>query len=349
MRRAPAAFPTLLHMRRLGGALAAAAIAGFAILPWASAQQQGASADQRFTTQTPGAATGILTTENFPDGPDGKVKSHRATRIEYPPGTIFSPQAAGNCQASAQELKAQGLSACPADAKVGGGTAEVEATGAAPKAGPLKSDVTVFNTSHPKDDPSLEGVMIVFHAGNQVTTVVLSKIEGNIQTEQTEPICVPPSQPPECQFGEFSPKHVQIDVPPKSWIVGGVTYNGATTPSTCPASGHWTIRHTHTYSDGTTDTFVNDLPCTAAAPRPLKATVVPKRVRSGEPVRFRVTVTSGGRAVPGARVRFGRELIRTAADGTAGGIFRTHRLGLHTIRVAAAGYTRTAAKYRVTR
>jgi hypothetical protein len=336
-------------MRRLGATLAAAAIAAFTVLPWAGAQQPGASADQRFTTQTPGAATGILTTENFPDGPDGKVKSHRATRIEYPPGTTFSLQAADNCQASAQELKAQGLSACPADSKVGDGTADIEATGAAPKAGLLKSDITVFNTSHPKDDPSLEGVMIVFHSAGQVTTVVLSEIKGNIQTEKTEPQCVPPGQPPECQFGEFSPKHVQVNVPAKSRAVGGVTYNGATTPATCPASGHWTIRHTHTYSDGTTDTFVNDLPCTAAAPRPLKAAVVPKRVKSGEPVRFRVTVTSGGTVVPGARVRFGRELMRTAPDGTAGGIFRTHRPGLHTIRVSAAGYTRTAVRYRVTR
>src|SRR3954452_21326684 len=229
MRRAPAAFPTLLHMRRLGGALAAAAIVGFAILPWASAQQQGASADQRFTTQTPGAATGILTTENFPDGADGKVKAHRATRIEYPPGTRFDPAGSGNCQASAAELKQQGLSACPADSKVGEGTAQVQSTGNGPSAGPLQLDVTAFNTSHPKDDPSIEGVMLVFSSGGQVSNMILTKIEGRVQTETTEPTCVPPGQPPECPFGEFAPKHVQIDVPAHSRTVDGVVHNGATT------------------------------------------------------------------------------------------------------------------------
>jgi len=340
-------------MRRLGGALIAAAMAGFTVLPWASAQQSGASADQKFTTTTPGAATGILTTENFPDGADGKVKAHRATRIEYPPGTAFSAKAAGNCQASAQELKQQGLSACPADSKVGQGTAQVETTGAAPKGPPASIDIAVFNTVHPKDDPTLEGVMLVFHSGGVVSNVILSRIEGNVQTEKTEPSCVPPGQPPECPFGEFAPKHVQVDVPPNSRTVDGVTYNGATTPAVCPASGHWTIRHTHTYSDGTTDTFINDLPCMSpsmpAVPRALKVVVAPRRVKAGKRTKLSVTALSNGTAVGSARVRIGRRLLRTGGDGTASVIVRARRPGLHVVRASATGYMRTSAKFRVTR
>ena len=49
-------------MRRLGGAIFALVVTAFALLPWAGAQtQSGASADQQFTTDVPGAATGILT------------------------------------------------------------------------------------------------------------------------------------------------------------------------------------------------------------------------------------------------------------------------------------------------
>ena len=329
--------------------MVAVAMAGVTVLPWAGAQQSGASADQRFTTQTPGAATGILTTELFPDGPDGKVKAHRATRIEYPLGTRFDGAGAANCQASEAEFQQKGLSACPADSKVGDGTAEVQSTGSAPTFGPLQLDVTVFNTSRPKDDPSIEGVMLVFSSGGQVTNVVLSKIEGRIQTEKTTPSCVPPGQPPECPFGEFAPKRVRVDVPPNSRTVDGVVHNGATTPPTCPASGHWTIRHTHTYSDGTSDTFVNDLPCTAAAPRPLRVAVKPSRVRAGRRAVLTLTATSARRAVPGARVRVGRRLLRTGADGTTTVAMRVHRAGLHTVRASAAGYERAHATFLATR
>jgi hypothetical protein len=336
-------------MRRLGGALVAVAIAAFTVLPWAAAQQSGASADQRFTTDVPGAATGILTTENFPDGPDGKVKAHRATRIEYPPGTRFDVAASDNCQASEQEFKQQGLAACPAGSQVGHGTAQVESTGNAPPSPPLTLDVTVFNASHPKDDPSMEGVILAFGSGENVTNIVLSKIEGRVQTEQTVPSCVPPGQPPDCPFGEFSPKHVQVDVPPKSRSVGGVVHNGATTPTTCPASGHWTIRHTHTYSDGTTDTFVNDLPCKPAPPRPLTLAVDPGRVHTGKRTTLRVTVTSNRTAVPGARVRVGRALLRTGADGRASVAMAVRRPGLHRVRASAAGYERAGATFRAAR
>jgi len=296
-----------------------------------------------------GRLGGVLTTEAFPDGPDGKVKAHRATHIEYPPGTRFDVAAAANCQASEADFQQKGLGACPADSKVGEGTAEVETTGNAPKSEPFTFDITVFNTSHPKDDPSLEGVMLVFHSGDQVTNVILSKIEGNVQTEETEPTCVPPGQPPQCPFGEFAPKRVRVDAPPNSRTVDGVIHNGATTPPTCPAIGHWTIRHGHTYSDGTTDTFVNELPCKATPPRPLRVTVKPGTVRAGRSTKFTVTAISDRTPVPGARVRVGRSLVRTGSDGRASATLRVHRPGTHTVRASAAGYQRASATYRATR
>jgi hypothetical protein len=128
-----------------------------------------------------------------------------------------------------------------------------------------------------------------------------------------------------------------------------VTHNGATTPTTCPPSGHWTIRHTHTYSDGTTDTFINDLPCTAIPPRPLSLKVTPSRVHAGRSAKLRVTATSAGTAVPAARVRVGRQLVRTGPDGRATLEMVVHRSGSHVVRASAAGYTRASAKFRALR
>jgi hypothetical protein len=337
-------------MRRLGGALAVAVMAVFTVLPWATAQQVSGRADQKFTTDMPGASTGFILSELFPDGPDGQVKAHRATRIEFPPGTQLTGAIEESCQASDAEFRQHGLSACPAESKIGQGTVEVQTTGTPTSSPPATLDVTAFGVSKPRDDPSVEaGVRLAFSSNGAVTSTALIKNEGRIQTESTTPNCVPPGQPPDCPFGEFAPKRLQIDVPARTKTIGGVVRNGATTPPTCPPGGAWTMRHTHTYADGSTELFVNDLPCKAIPPRPLKVAIAPGKVRAGRRVKLAVTVTSDGTAVRAARIRVGRRLVRTGDDGQARVTMRVSRPGVHTVRASAAGYLRASATFRARR
>lgn len=333
------------------GALLVAIVAAFTWLGVSSAQQPSAGkADQQFTTDVPGAATGILTTEFFPDGPNGQVKAQRGTHIIYPPGTVFDGSAAAVCRASEAEMQQQGLGACPADSKLGEGTADVYTTGTLTPTGPVTVDVTAFNTAEPKDNPSIKGgVLLAFSSHGAVTSTTLINTFGNEQVEKTTPKCVPPGQPPDCPFGEFAPKRLKLDVPARSKTIDGVVHNGATTPAVCPASGHWTIRHTHFFADGTDATYVNDLPCKQTPPRPLAVKVRPGRVRAGRVASFRVLVTSARVAVPAARVRVGRRLLRTDVDGRASVRLPVYRPGLHVVRASAAGYVRTSTRFRAVR
>src|SRR5947208_16353928 len=99
--------------------------------------------EQRFTTSQPGAATGLTSHIVFPDY-KGKPKSIARLTVELPAGTHFDERAVPECTASDAELLSLGLSACPRDSEIGGGTSKV-VTGFGPPTDPIPGDVHVFH------------------------------------------------------------------------------------------------------------------------------------------------------------------------------------------------------------
>lgn len=78
-------------------------------------------------------------------------------------------------------------------------------------------------------------------------------------------------------------------------------------------------------------------PPTARPPR-LRLAVGPKRGAAGALTRWRFVVTAGGRAMPGAAVRFGGRRATTGADGRAELAVRFTRAGLRKASAALAGH-----------
>ncbi|HEX8054330.1 MAG TPA: SMP-30/gluconolactonase/LRE family protein [Thermoleophilaceae bacterium] len=76
----------------------------------------------------------------------------------------------------------------------------------------------------------------------------------------------------------------------------------------------------------------------AAKPPRLRLAVEPKRVAAGSSTRWRFAVTAGGRAMPGATVRFAGRRATTNADGRAELTVRIARAGLRKASAALAGY-----------
>jgi hypothetical protein len=190
-----------------------------------------------------------------------------------------------------------------------------------------------------------EEILIVSTPG--VYSVTRGKIGADQSLTFETPTCFPHVGPGPCpadnalQLGA----HMVLD----TIVRDGRGY--LTTPPTCPESGYWTNGMEYLWADGSRDTLSFQMPCsqTAASRKPLEIAVNPSRVAVERRSRFVVTATSGGTAVPRARVRLGRRLLRTGSDGTATVTMRVHRPGLHTLRASAGGHQRATAKFRAVR
>lgn len=85
-----------------------------------------------------------------------------------------------------------------------------------------------------------------------------------------------------------------------------------------------------------------------AKPR-LRLRVRPHRVRAGHRTRFRFRVTSHGKPVRGAKVRFAGKTKHTGRRGRATIVRRLHRRGLRRAVVHKRGYRTAKARVRVLR
>ena len=82
---------------------------------------------------------------------------------------------------------------------------------------------------------------------------------------------------------------------------------------------------------------------------PIRLAVSPRRARTRRPTRVVFRATSGSRPLAGARIRLGRERVRTNAAGRARATVTFWRAVTHTARAAKPGYRPAAVKVRVTR
>ena len=298
--------------------------------------------EQRFTTSQPGAATGMTSHIVFPDY-KGKPKSIARLTVELPEGTHFDEAAVPECTASDAELLSLGLSACPRDSEIGGGTSKV-VTGFGPPTDPIPGDVHVFhgpgqlmNLGTP---PGSDRVVVIGRgriAGRRIVYTLIS------------PSSPPyPGGPPDWRT---SAKEVTLSLDRRS--AGG--HDFLTTPTSCPATGSWTFGLTLLYEDGTSDSATSPTPCRAtragSGPRPaMRLSVRPRRLRAG--VRRRVQMRVGSRAAAcrgEAVVRLGRLRARTDRSGRATLVVRLRRPGRHRLRATRHGCRSATATLRVLR
>ena len=316
--------------RHLAAAVALAAVT--------AAPAGAVTAEDTFTTISPSDSTGIRVQIDYEsrDG-GGQPRALRKHTFSFPPGTVYDSAGAGICQASAAELESQGLSACPADSRVGGGT--LHAVAQRPPlshGGPLETQLTIFNSSRPKDAPSVQhAVLVVISTGGRVQTAFVAPVRGNVLTEEPPVVCAPPGEQPPCPNGEITVKSVDYSVQERSRRVGGVVHRLMTTPPTCPSSGLWATDHVMEYRDGATATAASSTPC-AGSPR-IALTVTPRTARRCRVARFNFTAVTSDGPVAGATVRFANRRALTDGQGRAAIPARMCAPGLRRAVVVADG------------
>jgi hypothetical protein len=313
-----------------GRRLAAATLAAFASIG-AIARADTFVYEHRFTTDVPGNGTGMAAHIVYPDYA-GKPKSADRVVVELPAGSRFDESAVPVCRATDADLYSRGLSACPAQSRVGGGDGSV-VTGFGPPFDPLRGDLHVF---HGPGELMNVGTL---PGSDRVAVIDRGRIDGRRVVQDPAPA---PGGPPD---GRTSGKEVRLRIDARS--AAGRSF--LTTPADCPSAGSWTFRITAHYEDGTSDSATSTSPCripSAAERRPasMGLRVRPGLVRAGDRVRVRFQVTSPSAACRGgALVRFAGRRVRTDGRGRATMARRLLRPGRYVARAVKPGCRPAAA------
>ena len=208
-----------------------------------------------WTSQVPGASTGILIDFTFrnPDGANLKPHAVKSMVIRSPAGARIDTSVPPQCHATDAQLLVEGPAGCPADSKVGTAVVDSDTGSTGPFPRYTRTHVTNFNN---QDEVIGVGVNDDLPA---IKSVDRTKIAGNTSST-TFPVF--PGQPPPDPFVAF--KHLHIEL--ASYVRDGRPY--ARTPPRCPAVGYWTIRATFTYHDGVSQSVDSHTPCRRAVRPP---------------------------------------------------------------------------------
>lgn len=224
----------------------AAALGLLALLPAAAHAGQRFDYRQTFTTDVPGASTGIDTKILYkhPDDPNAKPIPVQQEVFTFPVGTRWDESVVPDCTASDEELRVQGESACPAETRIGTGDNNVSMTGF-PGAGESPFTINAFEQGG--------GRFRVLGAadGFPLRFIAHGRREGRTST-----VDVPetPGGPPD---GRNALRRIHNVFPARS--VGRRAY--MRTPRTCPKSGVWTFKARLTFADGGVERNVSKMKC----------------------------------------------------------------------------------------
>jgi hypothetical protein len=207
-----------------------------------------------FTTDRPGAATGLAIGFDYrdPADPDGKPPAVERVVQALHAGTRIDTSVPERCDAPDARLIAEGPAACPDGSRVGSGVLHAD-TGAPGAGAPrvVEFRVTLLNAS--------EQLILFLESENlpmPARLVSRSRVEDpRTYVSETPPL---PAADPDDPFVAI--KHVRLSV-------GQITRDGRaylTTPPSCPASGAWGNRATFSYRDGTEETVEHRSPCRPA-------------------------------------------------------------------------------------
>lgn len=228
-------------------AIAATVAAVAAALP--AAAQAGPRFDykQVFTTDRPGASTGLDTTILYknPNDPSAKPPAVRQEVFTFPVGTRFDGSVVPDCTASDEELRTSDGAACPKETWVGSGHGNTTMTGF-PGAGETPISVNAYEFG--------DGRFRVVGGPTQfpmIRSVVYGRREGRTSTVDVPPT---PGGPPD---GESALRRIRNIFPARS--IGRRAY--MRTPRKCPSSGVWIFKARLTFSDGGVERNVHRMPC----------------------------------------------------------------------------------------
>lgn len=312
------------------------------------------SADVTFSTTEPGTSTSLHPVIDYAStDAAGQQRALARHVFTFPAGTVYDSRGTEACRASAEELRSQGLNACPPRSRVGDGTLRAMATRPPASAGgTIEAGLTLFNASRPKDAPNAEHALLVaVSLAGQVRTAFAVPVEGNVATEDIPVTCATPGEAPPCPNGEITARSVDYTIVERSQTVDGRTHRLITTPPSCPAGGRWEFDSFRRYRDGTTDRAGATTPCrpTPPATERIALRVSPRSVRRCRARRFEFTATAGGGPVAGAAVRFANRRATTDARGRASITARVCNPGTRRATAKASGLLKGTADVRVTR
>lgn len=298
-------------LQRVAAAIVGVSAAVGVLAPAGATTGKRADFDLGLSSGTPGtnAALALHVVYKDPDDPDAKPPPIRKVVIAAPRGMRFNTDHVASCEASDEELRAEGTGACPEASRVGAGTLTAD-TGAGPPIDPVAGDLTLFNGG--------DQVIEVVSAPGTDRTVGFDRlaIDGSTLTGN------PPTTPGGPPDGETAVRQIDFTIDAATGYV--------TTPPSCPASGHWTSTGSFGFADGGEETLDSVTPCTAAAPRRAAVlSVTPKRARVGKATRFVARVRGAGACGRGATVRIGGHRSRTDARGRVTMTVTVHRAGAH--------------------
>jgi hypothetical protein len=327
-----------------------AAVAAVTVVSLAGVATAAASPSEQitFSSKKSGTSTAVHPRIDYEStDADGQQRPLLRHTFAFPAGTRFDSAAAGSCQASAEELHSQGLGACPADSKVGGGLLRATFTRRPLAAGgAFDTDITIFNSSHPKNAPAVEDAFIAaISIGGQVQTSFVIPLVGSVGTEEPPPTCEVPSESPPCPSGEVTVRSVDYTIGEHSRTVAGQVHRLITTPPSCPTTGRWTFHSRMDYRDGTTAQASSPTQC-APSPR-VTLRVAPRTVRQCRATAFSFTATGGGRGLGGMAVRFANRRATTDSDGRASITARLCSPHPHGATAKAVGFRKGVAIVRV--
>lgn len=217
-----------------------------------------------FSTKARGARAALVlhVVYKAADDPDAKPSPIRKVVIHAPSGTRFNTGAVAKCEASDDELMAQGRGACPAESRIGAGKLTAD-TGFGPPIDPVAGDLTLFNSG-------TAIIEVVTAPGtDRVLGIDRLRIEGSTLTGN------PPTTPGGPPDGETAVRQIDFTIERATGYV--------TTPRTCPRTRRWVATGTFGFADGAEETVRSRAACTRPAKKPPKRHSAPRSGRHAHP------------------------------------------------------------------
>jgi hypothetical protein len=192
----------------------------------------------------PGASTGLNTiiTWSDPGEPGGAPKPIQEIVLKLQRGTRIDTSALPACEASDEEIKNEGASACPAASRLGSGHTDARFESGAG----FHTDVTLFNAR------GQIIVLVTLHGTTTTVTEFRDQVKGRT-------ITVKPALPPGVSLTRLS-----LRVNPHSSGTGEQRRVYMTAPPACPVDREWSVLGRFTYADASTQTFKTTSRCASA-------------------------------------------------------------------------------------
>lgn len=188
-----------------------------------------------------------------PGDPDAKPYAIRQLSLRLPAGTRFNAGTHPSCDATDEEIRLLGDSACPPESRIGSGRLTVM-SGFGPPFDPYATNLSLFSTR--------DGMIEVLKDARFDVVVAIERLKLSDGALTLTPAVVP-GGPPDWKMAA---RDIDWDMA-AGWLA---------TPPDCPASGRWTSTGTFTFDDGATATETATTPC----PPPPAAT--PKKARKSK-------------------------------------------------------------------